>query len=203
MIINIHLYRHFNQTQNNYVIATEENEGYDYAITWKMWQSFISESGLPVYIWNASEYYGGFFSYSAIQAHPLDLRPLDPDTGQEIFIFESGGIESVVDFFFLSQARALQDQINSKLDDANSLINQADRISLTLSLTTIGVIISTAMVNRLNQKKLEHEFAILNEKEGRPNEKKWDLISIPVLIIAIVLSIIGVVFPLILNLIGV
>ena len=71
-----------------------------------------------------------------------------------------------------------------------------------MSLTTVGAILSTAMVNRLNQKKIENEFAILKEKEGRASEKRRDMISIPVLIIAIVLSIIGVVFPLILNLIG-
>ena len=107
----IHLYRHFNDTAENYMIANQEADGYDYFITHEIWQTYNSLFGSPVYIWTAFEYYGGFFSYPLIQLRAPEFRPYDPDTGLETFIFEGGGIESILDFFLYSQIREIQGQI--------------------------------------------------------------------------------------------
>ena len=98
--------------------------------------------------------------------------------------------------------RSLQNDINEKLNNAENLENQASRIALGVALTTVAVVLSTAMANRLNQRKIEHEFEKIKEKEGRLINKRHDLISIPVLIIATILSLVGVVFPLFINLFG-
>ncbi len=188
----VHLYRHFNTSSDDFVIALQENDGYDYRITLEMWQDYVTQFGLPVYIWNASEYYGNFFSYSVIQALPPDFRPYDPDSGFEIFIFEGGGIESIMDYFLYSQVRTLQDSINSNNKVVNTLESQTAFISLTVSLTTVSLVLSTAMITRLNHKKLEQEFEILKAKEGRELEGKRDALSIPVLIVAGILSILGI-----------
>ena len=61
--------------------------------------------GSPVYIWNTNEYYGNFFSYPVIQALTLLNCPYDPDTGEETFIFEGGGIERIMDFFLYNLSK--------------------------------------------------------------------------------------------------
>jgi hypothetical protein len=193
----IHLFRHFNVSTNDFVIALQENDGYDYRITYEMWQNYIDDFGLPVYIWNASEYYGPFFSYPIIQTLAPEFRPYDPDTGQEIFIFEGGGIEGVMDYFLYSQVRSTQDSINTNNKIINSIESQANFISLAVSLTTVSMVLSTAMITRLNNKKLEQEFETLKAKEGREPKAKRDILSIPVLVAAGILSTLAILLALI------
>ncbi|MFX0081810.1 MAG: hypothetical protein ACFE94_08660 [Candidatus Hodarchaeota archaeon] len=193
----IHLYRHFNISTDDFMIAFEEADGYDYFITYEMWQTYNSLYGSPVYIWTAYDYYGLYFSYPLIQLKAPQFRPHDPDTSLEIFIFEGGGIESVLDYFLYTQIREIQDQKNFKSEKANILEAKASYISLGVSLTTISMVLASAMITRINHKKMEHEFAILKEIEGRKEEIKPDIISIPILVIATVLSILGMIFALI------
>ncbi len=189
----VHLYRHFNVTTADFVIAFQESDGYDYRITYEMWQMYNSLYGSPVYIWNASDYYGPYFSYSVIQALAPEFRPHDPDTGYEIFIFEGGGIESIMDFFLYDQVRDIQDEINEKSGRVNNLESQATYISLGVSLTTVSILLSTAMITRVNHKKIEHEFKLLKEKEGREVSIEHDYLSVPVLVIATFLSTLGII----------
>ena len=193
----IHLFRHFNISNDDFVLATQESDGYDYRITYEMWQTYNSSYGSPVYIWTAYDYYGLYFSYPAIQLLAPEFRPNDPDTGIELFIFEGGEIESILDYFLYTQIRGIQDQRNEKTENANILEAKASYISLGVSLTTISMVLASAMITRINYKKIEYEFMVLKEIEGRKEDIKPDLISIPILVIATILSILGMIFALI------
>jgi len=149
MIIIIILYRHFKTTTSSFYIAREDPDGYDFLVTGETWQAFVDSYGLPVEVYSAEEYYGGSFKqFAEIKAHVN--HPVDPVTWQEIFIQVGGALEFKLDYFLFSQVRTLQDEINEKLDEANILENQANGIALGVSLTTVGVILSTPMVTRLN-----------------------------------------------------
>ncbi|NVM56382.1 MAG: hypothetical protein HWN66_21975 [Candidatus Helarchaeota archaeon] len=197
----LHMYRVWDYYSNldDFYIATEETDGYDYIIPRELWDSYISVYGMPVVELTPSEWYGDFFSYDAIQALPLVERPRDPLFG-EMFVFESGGIEFLCDYFLFNPVRVLHDDINKKLNKAENLEAQASRIGLGVAMTTVAVVLSAAMANRLNQRKIEREFEKIREKEDRLAKKKRDLISIPILIIAIILSLLGVILPTFLNL---
>ncbi|MFW9824300.1 MAG: hypothetical protein ACFFE4_15260 [Candidatus Thorarchaeota archaeon] len=188
----IHLYRHFNVTSVDFAIANQNSDGYDYRITYEMWQYYNNQFGSPVYIWNATDYYGLYFSYPLIQALAPEFRPHDPETELEIFIYEGGGIEGLMDFFLYNQVREIQDEINKKSGLVHSLESQATYISLGVSLTTVSMLLATAMITRINHKKVEHEFNILKEKDGREVRIQRDFLSIPVLVIAAILSVLGV-----------
>ncbi|MFX0004574.1 MAG: hypothetical protein ACFE9C_13705 [Candidatus Hodarchaeota archaeon] len=201
----ISIYRHFNHSTNDLIVSTEEIIGYDYRITWEIWQSFLSFYGPPVYEMNASEAYGDFFSYDYIQSRPLVERPRDLKTNDEIFfkINQTGGwtFINITDYFLLSPVISLQDKINSNLIELDKLEAEASIMAFGVTFTTVAVVISGVMANRISDKKLERQFEEL--KEERLRKKERDLISIPLLIIAAILCILGLIMPYILISFGI
>lgn len=195
-------YRYYNVSQWDFNIATKEDDGYDLIITWEMWSSYVSTYGLPVEVMTPTQYYGHFFSYDEIQSLPINSRPTDHATGKEIFIQPIHSVEFLCSYFLFEQVRNTQEEIDQMLKVFVNLEKQASSIGLGVAMTTIAVVLSAAMANRLNQKKIESEFEKIREKEERLIKKKRDLISIPVLIIATILSLLGVILPIFLNLYG-
>ena len=188
----IDLYKHFNASTNDFVIATEAADGYHYRITWDMWQRYVDNKGLPIRFSNAYEAYGNLWSYSMIQSLPLAWHPYSPITGKEIFVREIGLIMAL-DFFLYSPIMLTQDVIAIKLYNARILESQAQYISLGVSLTTVSMVLASAMITRINHKKIEYEFTLLKEKEGKEVKRKPDILSIPVLIVAALLSTLGII----------
>ncbi len=201
----ISIYRHFNHSTNDLVISTEEILGYDYRITWEIWQSFLSLYGPPVYEMNASEAYGNLFSYDYIQSRPLLQRPRDLKTGYETFfaINQSLGwtFINITEYFLLSPDISLQDNIDSNLIEVDKLEAEASIMAFGVTFTTVAVVISGVVANRISDKKLERQFEEL--KEERLRKKERDLISIPILIIAAILCILGLILPYILISFGI
>ncbi len=196
-------YRYFNEhPQWDYNIATKEDDGYDLIINWEMWSSYVSTYGLPVEVMTPAEYYGNFFSYDDIQSLPFEYRPIDYLTMKEIFFKPIHWVDYICRYFLFEQVRSTQEEIDQMLEVFVNLEAQASSIGLGVAMTTIAVVLSAAMANRLNQKKIESEFEKIREKEERLIKKKHDLISIPVLIIATILSLLGVILPIFLNLYG-
>lgn len=181
-------------------IATKEDDGYDLIITWERWSSYVDTYGLPVKELTPAEFYGNFSSYDEIQS--LEYRPIDLYSDQEIFSKPIHWVESVIRYFLFDQVMSTQEEIDQMLEEYVNLETQASSVGLGVAMTTIAIVLSTAMANRLNQKKIENEFEKIREKEERLIKKKHDLISIPVLIIATILSLLGVILPLFLNLLG-
>ena len=191
MLLILHLYRHFNGTANTYWIASEENEGYDFSVTWEMWQAFTSEHGSPVAIQTPLQFYGGFFAYPAIQALPYAFRPVDHETGAETFIIENTGIEFFFEYFLLSQIQVVQDQIDEKLQEANSQSAIADKVSLAVALTTVAMLLATAMASRINEREVVSEVVALRKELGQDARLVRDYGTVPILIVAIALALLG------------
>ncbi|MFX1560818.1 MAG: hypothetical protein ACFFBL_09535, partial [Promethearchaeota archaeon] len=145
----IHLYRHFNQSSDTYYIAHEDTEGYNFSITWQMWQSFETEAGSPVIVKTPEQYYGNLFAYDMIQARGEGFRPVDPETDEEIFIFENTGIEFFCEYFLLGQVQVLQSQITMMLNNVSQLESEADRISSSVGLITVAMLLATVMSSRI------------------------------------------------------
>ena len=191
MLLILHLYRHFNMSTDTYWIASEDGEGYDFSITWERWQSFIYDYGSPVEIETPMEYYGSYFSYPAIQALPYQMRPQDHETGAESFIRENAGVEFLCECFLLSQIQVLQDQIDAKLDEANANEAVANRISVTVSLATVAMLLATAMANRVNERESIDEIVTLRAEMGQDVAVERDYSTVPILIVAIALALFG------------
>jgi len=187
----LHLYRHFNQSTNTYYIAHEDNEGYNFSITWQMWQAFETEFGEPVIVMTPEQYYGHFFAYDMIQARGEGLRPVDPETGEEIFIFENIGIEFFCESFLLSQVQLLQSQISVMLNEVSHLESEADRISSSVGLITVAMLLATVMSSRIDERKLENKIVALQIDMGKETEIDRDTISMLILIVALVLAAFG------------
>ncbi|MFX1602204.1 MAG: hypothetical protein ACFFCK_01880 [Promethearchaeota archaeon] len=187
----LHLYRHFNSTTDTYWIAVEDVDGYDFSIPWEMWQGFTSEHGSPVMIQTPLQFYGTFFAYPAIQALPYGLRPVDHETGAETFIIENAGIEFLCEYFLLSQIQVVQGQINDKLDEANAQSAIAEKISLAVALTTVAMLLATAMASRVNEREVVSEIMALRKELGQEAAPVRDYGTVPILIVAIALALLG------------
>lgn len=188
----LHLYRHFNQSSNTYYIAHEENEGYNFSITMQMWQAFETEFGAPVTVKTPEQYYGHLFAYDMIQARGEGLRPVDPETDEETFIVESAGVEFFCEYFLLSQIQSLQSQITVMLNEVLQLESEAERISSSVGLITVAMLLATVMSSRIDEKKLENKIVALQVDMGKEAEIDRDVISMPILLVALVLAALGI-----------
>jgi hypothetical protein len=187
-----HLYMHFEQTSDTYYIAHEDNEGYNFSITEQMWQTYETEHGSPVAIMTPEEYYGSLFAYDLIQALPEQLRPNNPELGEETFIVESAGIEFFCEYFLLSQVQSLQSQISMKLNEVSSLESEVDRISSSIGLVTVAMLLATIMSSRIDERKVENQIRTLRVELGRETQVDKDVLSLPILFIALILAALGI-----------
>ncbi len=188
----LHLYRHFSQSSNTYYIAHEENEGYNFFITEQKWQAFETDHGSPVTIMTAEQYYGHFFAYDSIQALPEELRPVDPETNEETFITESAGIEFFCEYFLLSQVQELQSQISENLNNVSLMESEAGRISSSVGIITVSMLLATVMSSRIDEKKLEKQIISLRADLGKEVEIDKDQLSIAILLVALILGALGI-----------
>jgi hypothetical protein len=183
--------------QADHYLTTKAEEGYDYIISYNSYVDYINLRWPVVLEKNSNQYYGNIL-YSSLQVRNDPNHPTNPLYNDNEIFFEfnqSKGIVSVTEFFLFQPVFEVQEDIAELLSEADSLEIQASRIALGVSLTTVAVVLSGAMANRIDGRKMEQEFAKLREKEGRIPKEKHDLISIPVLIIAAIISMLGIAFP--------
>jgi hypothetical protein len=185
------MYQHFQISSSDYVIASIENDGYDYKITKSIFEEFE-----PVYETTAEERVGWFFTYDIFSS-----KSYAPTYFIELKRVYKGYPEDYFKRVFYKPVENLQEEITkiSQLIEENE--NRADTIQLAVSITTISVILSTAMANRINENKTEYDLSII--KATLSDEKveivaKSDKISIPVLLTAAILSSLGVLIPILL-----
>ena len=188
----VHLYMHFEQTDETYYIAHEDNEGYNFSITKQTWQTYETEHGSPVTIMTPEEYYGSLFAYELIQALPEQLRPNNPETGEEAFIVESAGVEFFCECFLFSQVQSLQDQISMRLNEVSSLEAEADRVSSSVGLVTVAMLLATVMSSRIDERKIENQIKKLRVELGVETQIDKDVLSLPILLVALILAALGI-----------
>lgn len=190
---------HFNSSTSDMILATEEDDGFDYNITYDQWleyqSDYVSQLGPLVTIANSTEFYGGFFSYDYIQSLPADARPKNYVTGGETFVWIGTGVSAKCEFFFYTPVRILQDDITARLELANTLESQVKQLSLGVSLTTVAMILATAVAGRFDQHSISEKLkTLLREEEVRVST---DIFGIVLLILAILLVVTTVVIPII------
>jgi hypothetical protein len=191
------MFIHFLGSNGDFII---EGEGYTLVISESRWNEWNSEYGIPIEVMTPFEYYGQFESYEDIQALPLDGRPQNYlfnhlGYGQEEFPRIVGWVPDMFPFFLGYELSEYNQEIITLRSEITILETLISRIGLGVSLTAVAVILSSAMGNRINQRKTDRNFEILKQKEGIRIEKKKDLISIPVLIIATLVSLLGIILP--------
>ncbi|MGY5881318.1 MAG: hypothetical protein RTV31_13780 [Candidatus Thorarchaeota archaeon] len=191
---------HFNTSTSDMVLATEEEDGFDYNITYNQWleyeTDYAPQLGSLVTVYNSTEYYGGYFSYDYIQSLPAGARPINYVTGGETFVRIGTGITAKCEFFFYTPVRILQDDITARLELANSLESLAKRLSLGVSLTTVAMILATAVASRFDQHIVNEKLKTLLKEEGEVRVST-DIFGIVLLVLAILLVVATVYIPLI------
>ena len=193
---------HFNQTTNNLVIARENDDGYDYAITHAQFIEYntnvaVNPSiGPLVQLRDSADEYGNFFSYDYIQALPFEARPMITD--DEKFISPGIAYEAKADYFFYTPVHNLQRNITALLEEADILETESQQISLGVSMTTIAVVLATAMASRIEQQMLEHNIAVILKGDSA-KRVKIDMLGIVLLILALFLAITSIIIPTLLS----
>ena len=202
----VQLNRHFeiNGNFNPYVIATQKENGYDYNITINMWNSWQSTTGTNVVdqisivnlakqLWANSDL---FLSYLHNTTGIWNYASNDNQT----FLLKSTGIQKL-DYIFLAPSRDLTTVINQKQQKVNDLESRIKLVTQGVTIVSIATILGGIMVNRISDKENSKTFNQIKKSldiiPELPQEHK-DLISLPVLLIAGILSIMGLLVPLLL-----
>ncbi|MFX0037561.1 MAG: hypothetical protein ACFE9I_18220 [Candidatus Hermodarchaeota archaeon] len=165
----ISIYRHFNRTTNDLIITTEQIAGFDYRITWEIWESFITTYGPQIYEINASEAYGHLHSFDDIQTRPLEgpnepLRPKDLKTGKEIFFDINQTVNlnfgQITDFFLFSPVVSLQEEINLKLIELERIETSPLLLLIALIIPAVTLIAVGLeyIANKISDKKSERQI---------------------------------------------
>ncbi|MFX1514725.1 MAG: hypothetical protein ACFFC6_00305 [Promethearchaeota archaeon] len=177
------MYSHFQVNDSDYVIASEEEDGYEYTIT----KQYHNENKV-IENQTANMVYGFLYSY-------LEVSSLGAPGW---FYYPVGDFRT----FLYTPLKAVQDEIDDLAVRIDTLSFRADRIGLGVSLTAIAVILSAAMATRINEKKMSYDLSVIqsNLDEGKTEIiTESDLISIPVLLMAATLSILGVIIPIVFS----
>ena len=78
------------------------------------------------------------------------------------------------------------------LNEVSQLESEADRISSSVGLITVAMLLATVMSSRIDERKLENQIVALEVVMGKETEIDRDVISMPILIVALVLAALGI-----------
>ena len=92
-----------------------------------------------------------------------------------------------------------QSTANDLISQADTIEQQSSQINLGVSIITVAVILSSAMNNRINDRENDKNFKQLKSNmqinENLKVDSERDLLSLPVLVVAAILSVAGIVIP--------
>jgi hypothetical protein len=86
----------------------------------------------------------------------------------------------------------LQSEINTKLNEVSTLESEAERISSSVGLITVAMLLATVMSSRIDERKLENRIVALEIGLGKETEIDRDVLSMPILLVALVLAALGI-----------
>ena len=78
------------------------------------------------------------------------------------------------------------------LNEVSQQESEADRISSSVGLITVAMLLATVMSSRIDERKLENQIIALEVVMGKETEIDRDVISMPILIVALVLAALGI-----------
>ncbi len=181
----VKMFFHFQNTTSDYIIASKEIDGYEYNISKNLFDSIQ-----PAKNTSAFDFYGDYYSYDSIIliGHAPKFIVQWADTGDSRWI-----LRIPID--------NLQAEVNSLSGQITDYEKQSESIGLWVSLTTVAAILSAAMANRVNEKKTDHDLSVIRADITDQKTRivpETDLISIPILLLAALLSSLGVLIPILL-----
>ena len=202
----VQLFRYF-EVDNNvapYIYATQSADGYDYNITLQNSNSYQASTGTGIATQISIVNLVKKFHQSSALIIPFLYQnnalwnPFSSDKDKQTFLIQAAG-DQKMDTVFLAPFRQLTTEINQKDQQINNLESRIKLVAQGVSIVAIATILSGIMVNRINDRKssetLNQIRKTLNIIQEVPEQKK-ELISLPVLLIAGILSIFGLLIPL-------
>lgn len=188
-----------------FVISEAVGEFSEFEITKTRWDAYQPFPAI-VNVFNSFEYYGFTGFYDNISAdYTVYNRYIEISDQEEVFVraIEVLQLEKHIDALLFAQTRELKTEINQKVKSINMMEKELSQVSSGVSIITIAIILSAAMVARLSDQSLEKDFDKIKElvsQEQIIDAKKRDYISMPVLILALLISIASLFIPLLLIL---
>jgi len=179
-------------TLNSFMFATDEEDGFDFSIMRSFWEEKdiirpeLFQQRLSRQLPNVS-------------ISVIDEILADPFCPQ---IYYKTGLSSF-EALLNEIAFGKQSEINGLKEDSNQLKSITQKISTGVAIIAITTVLSAAMMSRLEDKKIEHNFSIVRKdilKDKNVVVSKTDRIAIPVLVIAAIISALGLVIPILMNL---
>ncbi|WP_457558936.1 hypothetical protein [Candidatus Harpocratesius sp.] len=175
----------FLEPEEDYYLASEIVEGYEFVIPYSDWLSKNLYSIEPM-----EQFLNTTLVDCGFPPETNMLQRILSDAPEYVFRFEIGKLHDLLfDIFLNEREKAFLYRDQSIL--AKDLLN---KVSLGVSVTTVAIVLSTAMSNRIEQKKY---FATVDRLRADiyHNEElissKSDRIAIPVLILAVGISLAG------------
>ncbi|MFX0051833.1 MAG: hypothetical protein ACFE8U_11145, partial [Candidatus Hermodarchaeota archaeon] len=161
------LFSHFNTSSEPYVIATQEKQGYNHSLELNLWESLDE---IPIQILTHQEMYMLFENSALIQSYPY----------HQTFYIQAQYWPTKL---LYSSIWELQNNINEIVNDANDHDQNADRFAIGVAIHTIAALLISAVQKRTRK-----------EDEEERTYSKWSVLG---LVMAVLLALFGLVFPLI------
>jgi len=197
-IVNIYWWFQFETV--DWVIASEELDGFNYTISKAFWDSY--QDDYPNLVINltyteafhtVADYTKGGFIHAAAY-YDYAILP-------EWFMIPTYASSSIYDNFFYQTLYDLQAEIITLEDNLIALERKSDYYVYGLSLITVAAILASAMSNRMADKEVDSQFgdvlAKLHENENLKTSP-WDNFAFAVLILAGLIAILGILLPILL-----
>jgi hypothetical protein len=184
----IHYVFQTNPSRQTYELATKEDDGYDYIIKREHWEKYP-----PVIEWTPSSFaeYWKFDTIASLIVTPSDILDQMPDPYVHL---EWDNINALF-------RQPIYEEIDDKeyyQDLADRYEGYVNRITIGVAVTTVATVLVATMTARIADKKNEHDFSqiradVLKNRALLVSEK--DMIAYVVLLLAALISIIGVILP--------
>ncbi|MFW9997356.1 MAG: hypothetical protein ACFFD4_35255 [Candidatus Odinarchaeota archaeon] len=160
--------------------------GYDFRIYRETWDNL----SLGTETRTAGEVVNDFFSNETIdeRLEHLEFLPEPPIWWDLKKLYDSPVIR-------------LRDEMNDLRKEVNLNERSAGSLNLGISIATVVILLSSAMANRITERKNEQDLAVIRAditKDESLARTSRDLISVPVLLLVTVLIVVGTLFPMIL-----
>ncbi len=190
------IYWWFQIYTDDYIIASVEEDGFDFNITKSYWDDYVEEYPDLVTNFTYTEAYGldstlwgGFFSAERIGSSYV-VPPF--------VLFPNVWSERVYDNFYYELVFEVQSEIDSLEDEVTLLERKSGDYTYALSLITVSAILASAMSDRMSDQEFDGQMSeILSEVKEDPSLKTsgTDHLALAVLILAGLIAVFGIVLP--------
>ncbi|MFX1512201.1 MAG: hypothetical protein ACFFCQ_06415 [Promethearchaeota archaeon] len=180
-------------TLDVYQIATQEKDGYNYSISRADWEIYT-----PIYNVSKDVFLSGL-GLGGMLTQITDLLDFLDDVEGEEFLFWEADFDNIYSLIRGPLWVVVDEQRESE-DDADRFETLVEQITIGVGITTLATVLASAMASRIDDKKSDREFSIIQSElkhdpflitSGR------DIFAYIGLILAVLISAIGLIAPII------